>query len=207
MSLTDEESADIKKKICKKIFSSNFFDARGEDWMDLDLITSYKELKKERQLFREIFPKKMNRRREKLLMCGSSRNDADDVQRYQRHQLFDRPYINPTQKLPVSIRKGRQEEEENVFICPVRKRNSRREIKRYLVSEVYDVNEAYRNPEVPYIAGRFIFEYNGGKLVITALAEEPARVLAIGADAETKYANIKNNEGSQPSSVSILFKL
>lgn len=181
-----EESALIKKLICEHIFRSDYFNMLEEDWMDLDQRPMYTELKKRhRGLFREIFSKRNKKGGLKLLMCGAPANHFREQYGYH--------YVNSSRKRSISI-KGKDVEkdvDENVFICLVKKRNSRKEVKQYFVSEEYNVNAAHRNSQAPYITGRFIFEFNSeNDIVISALAEEPAKVRAHGGEAEIKYAEI-----------------
>lgn len=62
-------------------------------------------------------------------------------------------------------------EEEFGFMCPVMDRNSN-EIRKYFISQPYDVNMAEDEDASP-IAGRFVFMYDDrNQLILGALAEE-----------------------------------
>jgi hypothetical protein len=149
-----KERASIKKNICKNIFHSPYFKARGERWINTDLQKVRKNLRTQnRPIFTLLFKRSENPR-----FTGFS-----DIYQYDNpYQLMRTSYVD----------NDGHPADENVILCLVRDYAQQDLMKEYFVSREYNVNLV----EGAYpIVGRIIFSSNNAnELVIEAMAEESA---------------------------------
>ena len=146
--------ADIKKTICKNIFSSPYFvSLYSERWLDTDDDTVRQKLKDHYHHLYEIFY-----------------HEPDAVMSRLRGVKFE--YKNVYQKLSTTayVDENGLAVEEFVFMCVVQGLEPDSAVKAYFVSQDYNVNSVQ---EAYPIVGRFVFETsNTRELVVEALADE-----------------------------------
>lgn len=136
-----------KNVICSHIFGSVFFDANGEDVVDL--------------IEQEI--------RDTLLQHNLL-TVYEDI--YDDYPFNGGKFLNQYTCRKVLV--GENTFEEAVFRCLCRKRDESKNLIEYFLSSIYDVNESTHS-EATLIRARFVFTYNSSNILrVVAIAEEPA---------------------------------
>lgn len=147
-----DDNLRIKYKICKNIFSSDYFESKNLNVVDPERNRVYKKIKRQRDIHSKLYKTV----RKKGLVYGSKEVDE---------------YNNPYQLHPISI----YNRSENIFLfsCVVKKQDT--DIyKQYFISEEYNMSAAsYKSSTIAPIAGRFIFGSNFEEILqIQAVALE-----------------------------------
>lgn len=163
------ESTEIKKEICRNVFTSSYFKInREEDWFDTDVLENRVELKKrDVNLYYSIYT---------IVM----RDEGESSSSLLKKRKFEEVYENKSTHRTGFI-DSLEEEDLSVFKCLVKKQSSAREISVYFVSEVYKMSligdNGFSNLHFSNVVGRFIF---------TEIKEEEKLKLVVYAADSTK---------------------
>lgn len=136
----------MKKKLCKKIFNSTFFDMQGEDWL-------HPNDPNNREIIKNSFP---NTFRQIYVPVFS-----DEL-----------VHVNDYKMLPIYLSDD-VSRTEHLFSCFAKDRASGEAVSHYLVSREYHVTETM--VDASPMAARFIFGFDeNDRISLIAMAEESA---------------------------------
>lgn len=154
--MSPKEDVRMRKKLCKFIFHSNYFEYKDEKPVNVNSIRIQNELK---------------------INYPDTFSSLYTESRALSHLPIRRHYDNPYKLRAVFVPRRAILPKEYVFMCPIRELGSNT-IKEYYVSAKYNVNGA-NHTNATNITGRFLFlrDTKSNYLVVHALAEEPAQTV------------------------------
>lgn len=192
-------NADIRRRICQDIATSDYFLAQGGQ--PVTMFEIFKELKqkKYRDLFNQIYKKSSTL--DVLKFLWQSLNVMGTLSSPTRYR-----YVNEFTPKKFKISGFTKSQfcssipvEEHVFVCIIRKRSSPylTNLCPYYVSKEYNVfpkDLPSSSITTLYKPGRFIFKLHEGLVTDVALAEEPSRAYtSTNYNVEMHYLQIRRN--------------